>query len=626
MDTSDIENLPKPQIVAAVRSDSALTRARNMRPFEHLERLMRRFSPAERLLLYLLSILLGLSVVGLLVSVNSAISTEVPARGGSFVEGETGSARFINPILAISDPDEDLSQLIYSGLMRALPNGTYVPDLAESYSVSPDGTTYTFTLRENLTFHDGAPVSSADVLYTVALAQNPDIKSSQRADWEGVEVSAPDASTVIFTLPHAYAPFIEDTTLGILPQHLWQNVQSDSFPFSPLNTHPIGTGPYKVAQVKTDAAGAPIRYDLVPFDNFALHGGYLSRVSFAFYPNQEALVRAFASGQVDAVAGVTPSVLEKFVREDTSVLVTPLPRVFGIFFNQNHNAVLADASVRQALEEALDKQGIVNEALHSYGSVLNSPIPPGVLGSAKPAIVLPTGGNTAHGSSTTSFSTDAAIATLKKAGWSVASSTGIWTKNIPKSGTTPASKQEVSFKLATANEPELVTTANLVAEQWRAIGIDVDVQVYPISDFNNTVLRPRNYDAILFGEVVSRSGDLFAFWHSSQRNDPGLNLSLYANSKADALLSKARTSSSKEERDDLYSQFIEIVQKDRPAIFLYSPDFIYIVPTKIRDIQLGALSSAAERFLNIYQWYSDTERVWEFFAADTSSADPSIHQ
>src|SRR5262249_15281801 len=161
-------------------------------------------------------------------------------------------------------------------------------------------------------FQDGTPVTASDVLYTIATAQNPDIKSPHRADWEGVTVSSPDPYTVVFALPHAYAPFIEDTTLGILPKHLWQSVQADSFPFSQLNTHPVGSGPYQIAGMKADASGAPTRYDLVPFGNFTLGGNYVSRISFAFYPSQEALVRAFQMRQIDAVAGVSPSDLNSF--------------------------------------------------------------------------------------------------------------------------------------------------------------------------------------------------------------------------------------------------------------------------------------------------------------------------
>jgi len=352
MDISDIENLPEPQIVADVRPTGTLYREYQIDFLERLEELMRRFSPAERLLLYVFSILLALSTLFLLAQLNAVFSVKIPTTGGSFVEGETGPARFINPILAVSEPDQDISQLIYSGLMRALPDGTYTPDLAESYTISADGTVYTFKLRRNATFHDGTPVTANDVLYTIGLAQNPDIKSPHRADWDGVNVSSPDENTVVFTLPHAYAPFIEDTTLGILPKHLWQSVQPDSFPFSQLNTHPIGSGPYKVASVRTDATGAPTRYDLVPFNNYTLGKAYVSDISFAFFPSDEAMHKAYMMHQVDAVAGISPSELSSYQRESSAVVISPLPRVFGVFFNQNHNSALADASVRAALQRA----------------------------------------------------------------------------------------------------------------------------------------------------------------------------------------------------------------------------------------------------------------------------------
>ena len=197
MDISSIENLPEPQIVASVRPVGLLTKEHRILSFERLEELMRRFSPAERLLLYIFSILLGLSTLFLLASLNIAFSVEIPSTGGSFVEGETGPARFINPILAVSEPDQDISELVYSGLMRALPDGTYTPDLAENYTISEDGTTYTFHLRKNATFQDGTPLTASDVLYTISLAQNPDIKSPHRADWEGVTIASPDANTVL---------------------------------------------------------------------------------------------------------------------------------------------------------------------------------------------------------------------------------------------------------------------------------------------------------------------------------------------------------------------------------------------------------------------------------------------
>ncbi len=570
-----------------------------------VETLLRALSPSERLVLYGLTILLGISALTLLAGLNSSVSVTVPAAGGELIEGQVGSARFINPLLTISQPDEDLSKLVYSGLTRILPDGV-VSDLAEKYTISEDGTTYTFTLRPDATFHDGTPVTADDVLFTVAAAQNPSIKSPRRADWEGVQVSSPDSHTVIFKLAHAYAPFIENTALGILPKHIWQNVPAAEFPFSPANTRPVGSGPFLIKNVTIDTTGSATRYELIPFSGFTLGKPYLGRITFIFYPNQEALLKAFDAKKIDAIAGVTPANLASLKRSDFDFVHVPLPRVFGVFYNQSHSPVLADASVRAALEAAIDKRRVVNSILGGYGAVLEGPVPPGVIGFSEAATPIPFSTYAKDSAATDAATTtvDAATIILKRAGWTFDETGGVWMKN----------KVELSFTIATADEPGLVTTVNALAEAWRAAGIKVTVQVYSLSELNTGVIRPRSYDAILFGEVVGRTADLFAFWHSSQRIDPGLNLALYTNSRVDSLLTQARATSNTPERDKLYAQFETEVLKDNPALFLYAPEFIYILPNTMHGVALGALTTPSERFLNIYQWYTDTEEVWSIFS------------
>ena len=570
---------------------------------------MMRFSPGERLALYTLSTLLALSAFLLLVRVNDAFLVTIPEYGGSLTEGEVGPARFVNPILAISGPDKDMTQLVYSGLMRALPDGSMIPDLAESWTISPDGTIYTFKLRSNATFQDNAPITSADVAFTIKAAQNSALKSPRQADWVGVSVSTPDAHTVVFTLPHAYAPFMEDTTMGILPKHLWKDLTDQDFAYSPLNTHPIGSGPYMITNTETDSTGSVTRYDLAPFAHFALGQAHVGTISLLFYPNTDALKKAFAAGTIQGIAGVDPSDIAPLTnRRDTALIKAILPRDFGVFFNQSHNPVLADLAVRKALDAGVDKQALVDKVLKGYGAVLDGPIPQGIFGDITPA--TPQSLGSMGGDQKTATSTDAsshaanARAILQKGGWLFNTATNEWEKG----------KLKLAFSLATADEPELVATAQAVAADWGAAGIPVDVHVYPLSDFNTTVLRPRAYDAILFGEVVGRGADLFAFWDSSQRNDPGLNLSLYANSQAGSLLAKARATNDDKTREALYLQFATILQKDAPAVFLYSPAFVYILPSSLHGVSIGAITTPAERFLNVYQWYTETERVWSIFA------------
>jgi len=576
---------------------------REMRRFSFIRDLFGEFSPGQRLMLYIFCTLLALSALALLARGNAAISVLVPSPGGSLTEGVVGPARFINPLLALSGPDKDLTMLVYSGLMRATPRGEYIPDLAESFEVTEDGTTYTFKLREGLVFHDKKPLTSADALFTIQRAQNPDIKSPRRADWEGVIVATPDERTIVFTLPHAYAPFLENTTLGILPKHLWESVEAEEFPFHTLNTHPVGSGPYKVDRSTTNATGASTEYVLSSFNRFALGQPYLKRITFRFFPSEEALIDAFNSRKVDSVGGISPAEIENITRSSTHIVRTPLPRTFGVFFNQNKNAVLADASVRSALDLAIDKQALIDDVLKGYGALVEGPIPPGVLGDIEPATPKALENKENVSQSPQEDGLEPARAALQKGGWSFDEAEGTWKK---KSST-------LQLTLVTADEPSLARSAELVAERWRTLGIKVEVQVYPLSELNTLVIRPRNYDAVLFGEVVGRSLDLFSFWHSSQRNDPGLNLALYTNAKADDILEKSRGSIDRSERERLLAQFAELVVDDQPAIFLYAPEFMYLVPGKIGGIALGALSDPRERFLNVHEWYTDTERVWSIF-------------
>lgn len=582
---------------------SSFSKIRSLRHVSLLDNLLRYFSPGERLLLYALTIIFGLSAFALLANANAAISVVVPSHGGSLIEGGLGPVRFVNPLLALSQADEDMSALVFSGLMRALPDGSLVPDIAESYTVSDDGLTYTFRIRPDASFHDGTRLTSADVLYTVQQAQNPDIKSTHRADWEGVTVSAPDSDTVQFTLPRAYAPFLQNTTLGILPAHLWRSVTPIDFPFNPLNTNPVGSGPYRVHGSETDSTGAVTRYELDPFKDFVLGTPYLSRIEFRFYPDESTAIEALNAGRVDAFAGISPEYVPLLSRDDLQIITAPLPRTFGVFFNQNRASVLTDAAVRAALDAVLDKEALVRSVLGGYGVPLSGPIPPGLI---DPSDSVRIERGVTDMPAFTEESLSEARGILRDGGWTYHDDTGLWTKG----------SQELMFSLSTLDSPALVSAAEYVAAAWHELGVPVNVQLHSSAELNTAVIRPREYDAILFGEIVGRELDLFAFWHSSQRNDPGLNLALYANARADALLSEARSATDPSARAELYREFSALVESDNPAIFLFAPEFIYVVPQRLRGISLAPLTYPGERFLSAYRWYLDTESVWHFFVKD----------
>lgn len=561
-------------------------------------------SNRKKALFILLGAFFLLGTGGVIYTINRAISIEIPAHAGELREGEVGVPRFINPVLATGDVDRDLTALIYSGLMRTSANGELIHDLAEGHTVSDDGLTYTFSLKKNLTWHDNTPLTSADIAYTIKRIQDPAIKSPLRPSWEGVGVETPDDTHVVFTLKHPYGPFLENTTLGILPRHIWEKIDTDSFALTTKNSEPIGSGPYEISHIDKNESGIPTKYTLSSFANFALGEPYISTLSLSFYANEEALALAYETGAVESVSTLAPETADRIAKAGATIRASslPLPRIFAVFFNQNNARIFTDKSVRQALSLAVDRKTLISNVFRGYATSTNGPLPPGSLG--------------ADETSVEDGSIDGARAILEKNGWVRNSISGIYEKKASTKNEPPT---ELSFSLSTANTPELKKTADALVKNWHDLGAQVTLHLFEISDLNQNIIRPRKYDALLFGEIVGRSPDPFAFWHSSQRNDPGLNVALYANAKVDKILETARTTIDPAARTDLFRQFEKEVAADVPAVFLYAPSFIYATPTKLQGLSLVAVNSPADRFSMVSRWYVETDRVWKWFAPTESS-------
>jgi peptide/nickel transport system substrate-binding protein len=171
----------------------------------------------------------------------------------------------------------------------------------------------------------------------------------------------------------------------------------------------------------------------------------------------------------------------------------------------------------------------------------------------------------------------------------------------------------LSFSISTGNVPELTAVADKLKVAWTELGAQVNVLVFEPGDLNQNVIRPRKYDALLFGEVVVRDSDVYPFWHSSERNDPGLNIALYANSSVDKLLEKARGASSRADIESAYKSFDSEIRKDLPAVFLYSPNYTYIIPSLVKAATLSSLATPQDRFLGIRKWYIETDEIWKSF-------------
>lgn len=553
--------------------------------------LVERMGIHERIVFGILIVLFASSSLLLMKQMSDSLSIEIPVAGGVLREGTVGYPRYINPLLSVTDTGKDLSSLVFSGLLKANSDGILRPDLAQSYTVSEDGLHYIFKLRDEIYFHDNTPVTAYDVEFTIRKVTDPVIKSPKAVNWSGVTVKATDAKTIEFTLKKPYAPFIENLTLGILPSHIWKDVSSDAYLFSELNFSPIGSGPYKIDEIKRKVSGLPTYYHLVPFDRYALGEPYLSHIYIYFYADEEKLLEAYQNGEINSMNSISPASAKSVDQSRSAILRTPLPRSYAIFLNQNHSKTLTDRDVREALRLATPKQAIIDSVMLGFATMIESPLPQDISSLPKRAY------SDAEG-------VEAAKSLLAKAGWSL--DAGLLTKKDKKGAVT----SNLTISLATANVPELKATAELLKSAWESIGAKVEVKIFDSADLEQSVIVPREFDALLFGESTGRNVDLFPFWHSSERNAPGLNIVGYANSKADKYLTEARAESDQADRRGLYQKFEKELNGDIPAIFLYSPDLIYVVPKELKGISFTGVAASSERFLGIERWYTETENVW----------------
>ncbi len=549
------------------------------------------FSATEKVVFGLLTFIALISALSLAWKVNKLFLVAIPSYGGSFSEGMVGLPRSINPVLAFTDVDKDLSTLIYSGLMR-YEKGELVKDLADSYTVSDDGLIYDFKIGNDVRFHDGTQLTTDDIEFTIQKIQDGDIKSPKRVDWASVSIKKVSATEIQFFLKQPYAPFLANTTVGIIPKNLWKNLSAEQFIFSQKNLEAIGSGPYKIGSIEKDKAGSPISYTLNSFNKYNHGKPNISTIKIYFYANEEDILNGYRAGIIENFAGISPTQATTLAStSDITIIHNPLPRIFGIFLNQNNSPVLANKEIRQALNMAVDKDKIVKEVLKNYGVSINSPLPIDTF---------------ATGTIPFKVNKQGAKDLLTKAGWTI-NSFGILEKKI---GST---KQTLDFSIVTADSEDLKKAADLVKKDWEDLGAKVTVKVFEFGDLSQNIIKTRKYDALLFGEIISKDLDLYAFWHSSQRNAPGLNVAMYVNSKVDKLLEDVRTTYNDNQRNAIYQSFEKIVKDEVPAIFLYSPDYIYTMSNKIHGYDSQSINNHSDRYYGIEKWYITTDDVWKIF-------------
>jgi len=513
-----------------------------------------------------------------------------PTRGGTYTEGIIGEPRYLNPVLGTNNEvDRDLITLLFAGLTRHDQDGNIVGDLAKEVEIKEKGRVYEFTLREGLTWPDGKPITTEDVIFTIDLIQSPKYQSPIRANWQGVRAEVLDERKIRLTLNLPYKPFLENTTIGILPKHFWQSIKPQNFALAELNIKPVGAGPYRVKKITKDPRGSIKSLELVRNESYH-NETFIDKILVRFFQTEDGLVNAYRQGDINGLSLFSPRTKKEIAGRNPNFNTVQMPRYFAIFFNENKNDIFKDSSVRRALAQATPKEKIVSEILLGEATVQEGPLPQWWLKSDQ--------------FSTYDFSEEQAQETLANAGWQDKDENGVREKS--RRGSEP---QILEFTLTTTDWPELTQIVSLLKEHWERVGFLVNLDIIPVSSIQQQVIRPREYEALLFGEVLGIEIDPFSFWHSSQTKDPGLNLSFYKNKRVDELLESARQSFDEEQRQAKYEEFQQIITRDLPAIFLYSPHYIYAQDKKIKGFNTTLIGTPSQRFENVNQWYIKTKRT-----------------
>lgn len=507
--------------------------------------------------------------------------TTIKATGGSFSEGIKGAPRFINPVLARdkSQSEKDLTQLIFGNILNVNGDGDYIFGLGESLKISDNKKEYTLRIKNNLVFHDGIPITIDDVIFTIQKIQDPLIKSPLSPKWEGTEMEKKDDYTMVFKLIEPFSDFDKSLSIGILPKHIWENISYEEFIFSYYNTQPIGSGDYALDTIKYQKTGVPASYTL---KKTKYSKAYIPKIKLSFFENEAELIKAYRAGDIDAVYGITANQENHDIFDNENSTTGMLPDVFGLFFNQNKQSLLKDKTIRNIINKAIDREYLIDTVFAGYAYPINSP-----LGTFNTDINL--------------LNIEKDIEELEKGGWEK-NDIGIYTKTIDEK------EQSLIFDISVVNNPEQIQVAEHIKSDLQKYGIQINLRFFDNTDFHQKVIRPRDYDILFFGYTLKRETDLYAFWYSLQSEDPGLNISLYSNTKVNAELIKLRNNKSSADLSVIESE----IAKDVPAVFIYSPAFTYLLPKKIKGEDI-AIREKNDRFKQVQNWYIQTRSVLNIF-------------
>ncbi len=517
-----------------------------------------------------------------------------PAEGGIYSEGLIGTFMRLNPLLDYyNEADRSVDRLIFNGMLRIDDRGLPLADLATAWGISRDGMIYNFSINPEATWHDGQPVSSDDVIFTIQMmtAEDSPVPNDLRQFWQQVEVNRLDEKTVQFKLPEPFAPFLDYLTFGLLPSHLLGDLTVSELINDPYNLQPVGSGPYRFDHLITE--GDQINgVVLSAYKDYYDQGAYIDQIAMRYYPDDQAAYGAYQAGDIAGLADVTQTILPEVLKEqELNLYTTRLPEMTLLYLNLDDPQVsfFQDLNIRKALMQGLNRQAMIDNLLNGQAILADGPIFPGTWAYY-------------DGIEHYVYDQDQAIALLREAGFTLPASGG--EIRTSEDGTA------LSFELLYADDEQHAALANAIQRDWAALGVKVSLTALPYDQLVSEHLETRNYQAALVDLNLSRSPDPdpYPFWHQTQITS-GQNYSKWDDRQASEYLEQARITTELDERARLYNNFQVRWSQELPAIPLFYPVYTYAVSSDVQGVSIGPIFDIPDRFNHVTNWYLVTRRT-----------------
>ena len=541
----------------------------------------------QLLIIFLTGLIVGILLLTEQPDSNNPTSTE-PAKGGNYTEALTGSLQRLNPVLDFyNSADQDVDRLLFSRLLTFDEHGLPVADLAKTWGNSQDGTIYTVELNPDAKWHDGEPVTTADVVFTIELLRNGGSLVPQDLQdlWKDVEVIDLSPTVMQFKLPEAYAPFVDYLSFGIVPAHLLNGKSIDEISNMDFNLNPVGSGPYQFDRLIVED-GQIVGVALKSFADYYKKVPYIDQIIFRYYPDVAAAMQAYQDQMVNGIGRISADTLGDALTEpDLSLYTARLPEMSLVFLNLNKPELsfFTKTEIRRALYMGLNRQYLLDKVLNGQALLADGPIFPGSWAYYDAVEKV-------------SYDPQRAKQLLSDNGYQLPADGG--TVRVDEDG------GELSFTMLYPDTDLHRNLAEAIQRDWQALGVGVNLEAVPYDQLVEVRLANRDYDAALadLNFPQTPDPDPYPFWDSVQATG-GQNYSQWDNKIASQYLEEARITPDRDARMRYYRSFQVIFAEEVPALPLYYPVYTYGVDRQVQGIRMGPILQPSDRFTTILDWF-----------------------